>query len=719
MANNKIVDREGLKAFREKLDDKYVIEGEYSPTTSVGLADEAENLTPYGENSGASDTSAFVMQTTGGNSDVGALAYQRKMFGNSVAWNQLVQNGNFAATDNWTVYGGSLSVSNNVGTLTISSAGSANRFQQNITPLANHKYLIRFDIKSSVVSYGYMHFGNDYTSNPFNISTSWTTKTFLLAPTQTTNPFRIYVNYGGLYLQNGDIVDVKNVNVFDLTLLGKEYDSVLAFNRDYPLPYYEYNSGTLLSSKTNGMLNVGYNAFDGEWEAGTIDSQGNNYSSTTAKRVPLNKAILVIPKQTYTFEVDNNGNHYIFEYDKNKNFILRTKYESSTYTNDITLTENTHYIRLVVSNAVNQCCFHLTWDGSRTGFEEHQKWQYTMPNVELRGGFDSQGNHWGDELTPDGTLTTGAGIVDLGTLTYSSSDSTGYFTVENFVSNYGAKSVASGTIANLKCIKYIADTSARVSGNNINKTIGINTTGTLVFCDLDLASKSGSQIKTALSGVYLIYELATPTTTQNDAYKYQESQQVDDFGTQQALSEQTIQVPQAFEFFYPVDYKAFIDSLGGRDDIEYDASEIVSHTELGVVDTKHDNLYAIMQENIGGALRHQLADKASIDFNNTAWVSFDNLTWNYESSNSRFVSSIISNLVVPTYGQTQPAPNIICAKYKTVNTYAIDQSSTNSVVSTNNASGQGRLFIKDTSLNGSVDNLKTAMKGIIFAYEKA
>ena len=79
---SKIVNRENLKAFRQKLDDKYVIEGEYSPETKVGYADESGALTPYGENSGANDTTPFVFQSTGGSSDVGSKAYLRALRGN-------------------------------------------------------------------------------------------------------------------------------------------------------------------------------------------------------------------------------------------------------------------------------------------------------------------------------------------------------------------------------------------------------------------------------------------------------------------------------------------------------------------------------------------------------------------------------------------------------------------------------------------------------------
>jgi len=91
-----------------------------------------------------------------------------------------------------------------------------------------------------------------------------------------------------------------------------------------------------------------------------------------------------------------------------------------------------------------------------------------------------------------------------------------------------------------------------------------------------------ANFKTWITGKTIYFELSTPTIEQDDSYKFQELTDIDDWGTQEFLYDNdiTIPVPSGNEFFYPVDYKAFIDSLGGREDIDYDASEVVSKTEL-------------------------------------------------------------------------------------------------------------------------------------------
>lgn len=115
--------------------------------------------------------------------------------------------------------------------------------------------------------------------------------------------------------------------------------------------------------------------------------------------------------------------------------------------------------------------------------------------------------------------------------------------------------------------------------------------------------------KQSLSGVLLYYELDTPVETQDDSYKFQELQYLDDFGTQEFLSEQPIQIPQGSYFFYPVDYKAFIDSLGGREDINYSVDSIVSHEEADAEFAKKDGYYEMM----GVGRSDTLTSKREID----------------------------------------------------------------------------------------------------------
>lgn len=104
------------------------------------------------------------------------------------------------------------------------------------------------------------------------------------------------------------------------------------------------------------------------------------------------------------------------------------------------------------------------------------------------------------------------GRVDLGTLTY-----TRHSTVTSLffgsTSNIGIKTVANSQVANILCANYTTmayyingsndgfSTDKSVSFNNNNTTIAIN--------DSALIGMTNEQVKLALSGIYLYYELAT------------------------------------------------------------------------------------------------------------------------------------------------------------------------------------------------------------------
>ena len=63
---------------------------------------------------------------------------------------------------------------------------------------------------------------------------------------------------------------------------------------------------------------------------------------------------------------------------------------------------------------------------------------------------------------------------------------------------------------------------------------------------------------------------------------FAENIEINDYGTMGWLDTNNayVDIPQGCKIFYPADYVLFIDSLGQRTDIEWDASEIVSQTEL-------------------------------------------------------------------------------------------------------------------------------------------
>lgn len=222
--------------------------------------------------------------------------------------------------------------------------------------------------------------------------------------------------------------------------------------------------------------------------------------------------------------------------------------------------------------------------------------------------------------------------------------------------------------------------------------------------------ENDTSVITDMTNTY--YPLETPTTEQGTPFS--ENIEINDYGTMGWLDSNNayVDIPQGCKIFYPADYVLFIDSLGQREDIDWDASEIVSQSELSASETQRDTIDTQLKNAVGGTLRQLLAVSKSIDFNNTDWVYLGELNWTKQTAYGiqEFYSSGIANLVKHVSSASDVA-NIICTKYKSagrnstqVNTISIGQ--------------EGNVYIKDQS-DISTDQFKNAMKGVLLAYEKA
>jgi len=146
----------------------------------------------------------------------------------------------------------------------------------------------------------------------------------------------------------------------------------------------------------------------------------------------------------------------------------------------------------------------------------------------------------GDRYMPDGTVERRYGIVDLGTLDWTTGSSGRHLTNASYI-----KSVPNTQVFNALCSKYRS-----VSGNmvgNEDKTIGLVNGYLLQINDSAYNGIDAEEFKTAMSGVMLVYELATPTT--ETAAPYQEIQQVDPDGTEEYVSSGIVPVGHSTKYF--------------------------------------------------------------------------------------------------------------------------------------------------------------------------
>ena len=522
MANNKIIDLEYIKAFRQRLDDRYIGKNE-----RVSFAELADNLTPYGDNSGIEDDTPFVFQSSGGDSDIGSYSLLEELSGNTIKWNQQAENTNSA----WSVSNATKSFSD--GVLTFQATQSGGRAYQSFNLINGHTYLCKVCVKLGDISQA-SGTGTNRVKVIYSLNPSRTD--YLAETTEWQYLTRIFTTEADGSLTFPSVQDstdgptfydvqVKEFQFFDLTELffgnipsvilngfdeGPIYNpttnaketlhrsGVVAFNRLFPKNAYAKNTGKLVSCKTSEYKIVGFNQFDGV----LTKSYSYLWRSTHYIRVIAGQRYTLYANVGYSAE-------YLECYDYNKNKIAENP--DSTMVNSTTrmyvIPSNCAFVQFRFYNADGltdgNICFNLTWDNSITGYKEYNSSSREMPNVELR----RVGNVY-DTISPNGVLTR-----RIGTRAYQSGD------------------------------------------------------------------ENDSSVITDLTNTY--YVLEEPTTSSTSSYI--ENLEIDDWGTQEFVAGDTSEdviVPQGNSFFYAVDYKAFIDSLGQREDIDYDASEIVSHAEL-------------------------------------------------------------------------------------------------------------------------------------------
>lgn len=180
-----------------------------------------------------------------------------------------------------------------------------------------------------------------------------------------------------------------------------------------------------------------------------------------------------------------------------------------------------------------QATAHKTYDG-----DGNVLGNYALDSsLTLRGipKLDASNNLYydGDEYESDGTVTRKYGIVDLGTLTWGFIEPVGSFTYGYFYANVSGK--ADGLL-NFITAKYPVISSLQ---GGKDKSASGQASGNRIFI-ADSAYTDAASFKTAMSGVYLVYELATPTT--ETAQAYTNPQIVDPDGTEEYVTANSVPV---------------------------------------------------------------------------------------------------------------------------------------------------------------------------------
>lgn len=538
---------------RSALETKAEIDGSYEGMT-VGNAEQLLSTT-YTE-----DSVPYLFRTSGGSADVGDRE-EDVIVGGSVIWNQLVKNGDFSdGIDNWTATSlGSISASNSV--LKFTTTSSSNRTHaalQNLDIESGHKYFCTAKLKNLMDTSG--TFAYKYTAPTYVNAVSATiaagatsTLETVFSASGTSSQIGIGINAN---LAAMDVFEVSNVMLFDLTAMfgssvadaiysaeqASEGAGVKMFRSLFPKSYYAYDAGTLKSVEgLTAHKMVGFNQWDEEIEAGQYNSS-TGVKESYSGRYRSKNFIPCLPDTIYYHNVPMQ----IFYYDSDKNFIsVITGGMLSART--FTTPSNCHYMTFVVTEATKNTgniCINLSWSRYRNGeYEAYKEYEYPLDStLTLRGlpKVDASGTLYydGDRYLPDGTVERRYGVVDLGTLTWTMTDETNHVFRTTQLSGH-----VRTNYTNYICSGYPSvDSSASPADSSMpDKSVKGNTVNGGYFYVKDSGYSDAASLKTALSGVMLVYELETPTTESADPY--QTPQIVDDFGTEEYVIDSQIAVP--------------------------------------------------------------------------------------------------------------------------------------------------------------------------------
>lgn len=464
--------------------------------------------------------------------DVKNKAKVSTIYGNSVVENQQVKYGDFPSNTSFNVtepaYESAV-VSDNKMTCTllqnISSGCEVSIYGNMFYP--NHKYLARAKVKSLVgnntVRIGFTNTSGEYVDKTISQgNTDYVHGLVNLSGTQSI----CIIRFQGAH-SSGNSFEISEYEIIDLTQAYPfDTPTTLTDNRVQALlnrGYIPYNTGEIKSVDIGEFSSEPYNLFDEILEGGYInESTGVPYPQANSFRVK--NYIKVISGQTYTLSHTDIilVSFYVYEYDGNYNFIKSSPVSYGTTSEDKTLTNDTHYIKVACYKANSgwgtnppsqndlQLCFHQT--GTRTGYAPYQAPQTIS--------FKYQGSGVG---TSHDTMEIGKDNVvfmkNMSSYTFSGSenwsyDSTNLFFAFKIIENaYSFKlPSSSATVSNCIC-DILMNTSGNESRYDTTKNMVMFFTNAGYIGVRNTTYTDLTSFKNWIANYKLTYELETSQTT--------------------------------------------------------------------------------------------------------------------------------------------------------------------------------------------------------------
>ena len=498
--------------------------------------------------------------------------------GNTIVWNQLVQNGNFVSKNGWTGQGGTtFTVDNNEATISFPALYA--EIVTGVNLVNNHRYYLSFDcnvVSNVKVWIGCAESGANIGNRGVHVECngigSYAHSSIVGTFTGATENNNLVIVK--LMTDSSNITaTVKNVLCVDLTQM---FGSTIAnsmtaaqFEAMFPSDYYPYNSGQLISCGPTSVVSTGFNLWDEEWEVGGINQDGlDSDTSTVIRSVGY---IEISPNVDYNF-TSSKGTWYHW-YDANKTHIESSYNSNAQFV--VTSPNNAKYLRIQPLTAYgniykHDICINISDSAMNGTYKPYQtpdtldmSWiselTYTPegasePVQMFPNGLCSAGTVY-DEVTPTKAIKR-VGSVDLGdmTFTFNTTSSSYNFFTTNYIDT---------AVAQTSGISHISsDLYTPVESNGAMSGVAENNMTLMyrnkLFYIRNDAYTDATMFKSAMSGHMVYYELGTPieiSLTKSMGYAVQPG------GTEQLLPEnQPGQTPLTSQIIIDVTYP--LDSVG-------------------------------------------------------------------------------------------------------------------------------------------------------------
>lgn len=494
------------------------------------------------------------------------------LVGGTVAWNQLVQNGNFNGTTNWTTSNCSLSVDNNIGSFTATATNGLIR--HSTRTISGHIALVFADVKASSTSVNL-----DYANNKKYITQTNQFETLYVFGLMTNNGTAYFPRIVDGRSSGWDEVQVRNVMVFDLTQMfgstiadaiyameqAESGSGVAWFRRYFPESFYSYDAGTLKSVEAVAHRMTGKNLYN--HTVGNLTTNGITFvkhsddsislTGTATSNAYYNMSNYVFPAGTYTITgcpANGSASTYALNVvNVNTNITVANDVGSgSTFTANGTDTYRP-YIRIQSGTNTDGLVFKPMIryaDVSDATYKPYEQHTYKLSPLTLRGITkltDGKLVYDGDTYEPSGQVVRRYGVVTptacLSSYARTNGDRVGIIARNGYV-------IDNNTISNTKC-NILPTVGANAQYASDYSSVSINDTGNVLICIAGITTHADLNAWLASNNVSVVYELATPTT--ETASPYEPTQVVYADGTEEYISQNIVPVGHVTK--YPVSIK--------------------------------------------------------------------------------------------------------------------------------------------------------------------